>query len=189
LPPEELRLEEPQAATPWSPQAVEELHVAAAEVLATNVPLAPEPEDLPLADEGPATPSQPVRDWVRAAEIEEPAAAAPAPAPQPDAESGTPDVETLRARVKKSARDYDARLALGRALLAQGETLDALKQYDVLVKASQHLKAVIEDLSRELEAHPDQAKVRRSLGDAYNHDGQFQKALELFRSALKDLKK
>jgi len=91
--------------------------------------------------------------------------------------------------VKKAPKDHDARLALARALLAAGETAEALKHYDTLIKGSQHLKDVIDDLSRELEAHPENAKVRRSLGDAYNHDGQFQKALELFRSALKDLKK
>jgi tetratricopeptide (TPR) repeat protein len=174
LPPaEELRTDRVEPETTWTPQVVEELQVA--------------PEELAAPEEPPAAPGEPVRDWVREAELAPSKTEAPAVPPAALA-AGETVVEQLRARVKKSPKDHDARLSLGRLLMTE-DVAEAIKQYEILIRAGMHLKDIIEDLEEALKAHPDHARLRRVLGDAYNHDGQFQKALELFRTTLKDLKK
>jgi tetratricopeptide (TPR) repeat protein len=207
-PVEELRVDRPAPAQEWAPQIVEELTVDAGRLAA-----APAGQEQAEAEETePHPPGEPVRDWVREADLRAappaggppigipPAGVPPAGGPSAGGPSAAPPaaeappgpaagLEELRAHVKKSPKDYATRLALARELVRAGDLPEALKQYEVAIKSSDQLKAIIADLSELLERQPDNARVRRVLGDAYNHDGQYQRALELFRSTLKGLKK
>ncbi|MBE9506910.1 MAG: tetratricopeptide repeat protein [Chloroflexi bacterium] len=91
-----------------------------------------------------------------------------------------------RAHLKEHARDYEARLALARALWQTGEREEALEAYGRVIRAGKFLESVIPELEEYLEQWPD-VGTQRVLGDAYMKDGRLQDALALYRQALKTL--
>jgi tetratricopeptide (TPR) repeat protein len=91
-----------------------------------------------------------------------------------------------RAHLKEHPRDYEARLALARALWQAGERREALEAYTRLIRAGKHLESSIPDLESYLEQWPS-VDVQRVLGDAYMKDGRLEEALDLYRRALEKL--
>jgi len=98
-------------------------------------------------------------------------------------------VETFaveRAYLKENPRDYDAWLALARALWQANEREESLAAYSRVIRSGKIMKDTISDLEGYLERWPD-IHVQQVLGDAYMKDGQLQKALDLYRQALETL--
>jgi tetratricopeptide (TPR) repeat protein len=91
-----------------------------------------------------------------------------------------------RAYLKEHPRDYEARLALARALWQADERQEALEAYTRLIRAGKLLENVIPDLESYLKQWPG-VDVQRVLGDAYMKDGRLQEALDIYRRALETL--
>lgn len=77
-----------------------------------------------------------------------------------------------------------AQLEAARSSLAGGDIDAALHDYQGLVEAGESMHTVISDLERASELHQDKPMVRRMLGDAYMRNGQINKAIETYRTAL-----
>lgn len=75
-------------------------------------------------------------------------------------------------------------LDAARSALAGGDVGSALSEYQSLVESGESMHIVISDLERAVELHRDQPLVRRMLGDAYMRNGQLNKAIETYRTAL-----
>jgi len=123
------------------------------------------------------------------APIEEPAAAveeAPAVEAPIIEEAYVEPLDDQRAYVKEHRRDYEAWLALARALWQADERSEALEAYSRVVRGGKLLDGVIADMEAHVETWPDPS-AQRVLGDAYMKDGQLQKALDIYRRALETL--
>jgi tetratricopeptide (TPR) repeat protein len=166
---------------------------------------APPPEGIPAPEVAP--PIEEVR-WGAAWEVP-PEEAAPAPvveevpgvvemeAPVPAEEVvAPPEVPTVevpaeplaaqRAHLKEHPRDYEAWLALARALWQAGERPEALEAYTRVIRAGKLLEDVTADLEEYVEQWPD-AGTQRALGDAYMKGGRLREALGIYRRALETL--
>ncbi|MBU0703746.1 MAG: tetratricopeptide repeat protein, partial [Chloroflexi bacterium] len=91
-----------------------------------------------------------------------------------------------RAYLNANPRDYDAWLALARALWQANEQEESLTAYYRVTRSGKLIEAVIPDLEGYLEQQPD-VRVHQALGDAYMKNGQLQEALDLYRRALEIL--
>ena len=121
--------------------------------------------------------------------IEKPAAAveeAPAVEAPVIEEAYVKPLDDQRAYVKEHRRDYEAWLALARALWQAGERQEALEAYSRVIRGGKLLDGVTTDMEEHVEEWPDPS-VQRVLGDTYMKDGQLQKALDIYRRALETL--
>jgi hypothetical protein len=156
---EELAVEQP-------PVKVEPIKIAPVEPVVSFVPPPP-----PAAAPKPAAP--PSKKLVRA----KPAAPAPP----------TVDMDALLARLRANPADYDALLGMARGWTQTADLNAARGAYDELVRAGALLDEVLSDLGQFAEDHPDDVEFIRLLGDAHMKAGNLQKALKLYRQALRKL--
>jgi tetratricopeptide (TPR) repeat protein len=91
-----------------------------------------------------------------------------------------------RAHLKEHPRDYEAWLALARALWQAGEREEALEAYARVIRGGKFLESVIPDLEVRVEQWSN-ASTQRVLGDAYMKDGRLHEALNIYRQALEAL--
>ncbi len=108
----------------------------------------------------------------------------PAPQPAPSAAPSTRDLDSLRAYVKKHRSDHAARLELAQALWKVGEREEALKHYSRLIRAEKTMEQVLADLTAYVEANPADARLLRTLGDAYMKSGDLNQAMALYKQAM-----
>jgi tetratricopeptide (TPR) repeat protein len=167
-----------EAALPVDEAPEEEL--PAAEEVALPVVEAPE-EELPAAEEA----ALPV---VEAPEEELPTAEETVPAPVaevPAAEESAPSsrVDELVEQLKTQPRDTGLRLELARLYVAEQDWDAALAQYGKLVSTRKQLPDVIQDLEPLEQTGVDRAQLYQLLGDAYMHQDQLDKALQMYRQA------
>ena len=160
---EEGPIEEPVVEQP--PVQVEPIKIAPVEPV---VSFAPPP---PAAALKPAAP--PSKKLVRAR---------PAAPPPP-----TVDMEALWARLRANPADYDALLGMARGWMQTADLSAARGAYDELVRTGALLDEVLSDLGQFAEDHPDDVEFIRLLGDAHMKAGNLQKALKLYRQALRKL--
>ncbi len=119
-------------------------------------------------------------------EITEPLEEAIAPLEIPTVEAPARPFAAERAYLKDHPRDYEARLALARALWQASEQQEALEAYSRVIRSGKLLESVIPDLEKYLEQWPD-VSTQRVLGDAYMKEGRLQEALDIYRRALESL--
>jgi cytochrome c-type biogenesis protein CcmH/NrfG len=91
-----------------------------------------------------------------------------------------------RGYLKDHPRDYEAWLALARALWQTDERQESLETYTRVIRAGKLLDSVTADLEGYVRQWRD-ASTQRVLGDAYMKDGRLQKALNIYRRALETL--
>jgi tetratricopeptide (TPR) repeat protein len=91
-----------------------------------------------------------------------------------------------RRYLKEHSRDYEAWLALARALWQDGEREESREAYSRVIRAGKLLESVIDDLEGYVEWKAE-AGTQRVLGDAYMKDGRLQQALNTYRRALETL--
>jgi tetratricopeptide (TPR) repeat protein len=119
-------------------------------------------------------------------EITEPLEEAAAVSEAPIFEAPVEPFAAERAHLKGHPRDYEAWLALARALWQAGEQEEALRAYTRVIRAGKFLESVVPDLEGYMEQEPD-VSTQRVLGDAYMRDGRLQDALDIYRRALETL--
>ena len=88
--------------------------------------------------------------------------------------------------LKDHPRDYEAWLALARALWQDGEREESREAYSRVIRAGKLLESVIDDLEGYV-GQKAEAGTQRVLGDAYMKDGRLRQALDTYRSALETL--
>ena len=81
----------------------------------------------------------------------------------------------------------EAKLGVAQDALADGRIHDALNQYKALVAEGSGMMAIIAELEQAADAHPQTPALFQVLGDAYMRNGQLQKALAAYRSALNQM--
>ena len=81
----------------------------------------------------------------------------------------------------------EAKLGVAQEALANGRITDALNQYKALVNEGAGMMAIIAELEQAADAHPQTPALFQVLGDAYMRNGQLQKALAAYRSALNQM--
>ena len=142
---------------------------------------APVAEEAPRAAEETAPPLE-ARVEEAAEEVpvaeEAPRAAEAAPSPQ------VRDLDSLLAYVKKHRSDHAARLELAQALWKAGRHEEALSHYSRLIRAEKMMDAVFADLTAYVEAYPADARLLRTLGDAYMKSGDLNEAMALYKQAM-----
>ena len=143
------------------PVAVEPIKIAPVAPVVSFVPPAPKPA------------APPPKKLVRAK---------PAAPPPP-----TVDMEALLARLRANPADYDALLHMARGWMQTADLNAARGAYDELVRAGALLDQVLSDLGQVAEDRPDDVEFIRLLGDAHMKAGNLQKALKLYRQALRKL--
>jgi hypothetical protein len=107
---------------------------------------------------------------------------APAVPPKPAV-----DMESIMARLRANPDDHGALLEMARGHTQQGDLRAAHTTYEELVRRNVLMDEVIPDLERAVEDNPDHVDLTRLLGDAHMKSGNLQKALKLYRQALKKL--
>ncbi len=183
-PPVEARVGEAAEEAPVAeeaPRAAEETAPpleARVEEAAEEVPVA---EEAPRAAEEAAPPLE--------ARVEEAAEETPAVAEAPRAAEVAPspqvrDLDSLLAYVKKHRSDHAARLELAQALWKAGRHEEALSHYSRLIRAEKMMDAVFADLTAYVEAYPADARLLRTLGDAYMKSGDLNEAMALYKQAM-----
>ena len=78
----------------------------------------------------------------------------------------------------------EAQLTVAQDALADGRLDEAISQYKQLVTAGSGMMTIISELEQAAEANPEKPAFYQVLGDAYMRNGQLQKALASYRSAL-----
>ena len=81
----------------------------------------------------------------------------------------------------------EAKLNVAQESLADGRIDDALTQFKELVSEGAGMMAIIAELEQAADAHPQTPALFQVLGDAYMRNGQLQKALASYRSALNQM--
>lgn len=165
---EEGPIEEPVIEQP--PVAVEPITIAPVEPVVSFVP---PPAPALAAAPAPKPVAQPSKRLVRAK------SAPPAPP--------MVDMEALLARLRANPADYDALLGMARGWMHLSDLNAARGAYDELIRAGALLDQVVPDLTQVTEDRPDDVDFMRLLGDAHMKAGNLQKALKLYRQALKKL--
>ena len=97
------------------------------------------------------------------------------------------DMEALMARLRANPDDRGTLLDLARGWVELGDLTAARGAYDELIRAGAFLDQVIFDLEAVQETYPDDVDTIRLMGDAHIKSGNLQKALKLYRQALKKL--
>jgi tetratricopeptide (TPR) repeat protein len=124
------------------------------------------------------------------AELPLPPAAPPVVVPQPVkvAAPAAPATRPLEPpRAPELPKEAPARLEMARAALGAGDWPGALGIYATLVKSSELLIEVIDNLEQGVKGHPDDPAGHQLLGDAYMKGGRLQDALRAYRTALTKL--
>ncbi len=78
-------------------------------------------------------------------------------------------------------------LQSARTLIAANQHLDSLHHLEPLVDSGHQLDDVVTELQKVVAAQPKSPRARRLLGDAHMRQGDLQKALDSYRSALEQL--
>jgi len=126
----------------------------------------------------PGAPPEPTEE---AEEIEaEPEEAMPAEEP-------SEGLDSLQAYVDAHPKDYLARLTLARELWHEGAYEESLEAYSRVLRSGKFSDEIVIDMEKHMEERPEDAAVEQLLGDAYMRVGELDKALKLYREALKDL--
>jgi hypothetical protein len=107
---------------------------------------------------------------------------APAVPPKPAV-----DMESITARLRLNPDDHGALLDMARGHTQLGDLHAAHNTYEELVRRNVMMDDVISDLEKAVEDNPDHVELTRLLGDAHMKAGNLQKALKLYREALKKL--
>jgi tetratricopeptide (TPR) repeat protein len=107
--------------------------------------------------------------------------------PRPAGAQPTVDMDALLARLRANPADHEALLGMARGWVQQGDLNAARGAYDELIRVGALLDEVIADLEKFTEDHPDDVEFIRLMGDAHMKAGNLQKALKLYRQALKKL--
>lgn len=194
-----LGARQPVAATTgpdWWYQTIED-EEGPAEEAAPEVALAeaavPLPEVMPEAAPAPVAPPREIP------RVEPEAVAPPAPAPRAPkrlvrakpAPAAPPkpvvDMDAIMARLRANPDDIQALLDLARGYRQLGDMNAARNGYNELVRRGAALEDVISDLETIIEDQPEDVDSTRLLGDAHMKAGNLQKALKLYRQALKKL--
>ncbi|WP_420642652.1 hypothetical protein [Candidatus Leptofilum sp.] len=81
----------------------------------------------------------------------------------------------------------EAKLGAAKEALTDGRIEEAMTQYKSLVADGSGMMAIIADLEQATDAHPQTPVLFQVLGDAYMRNGQLQKALAAYRSALNQM--
>jgi tetratricopeptide (TPR) repeat protein len=168
-----------------------------------TLPVVGEPEEEPSVAEEAALPvveereeEAPVVEEVSlpAAELEAEPVQPPEGVPVPVAEAPTEEEGALPSRVnelveqlKTRPRDANLRLELARLYVAEQDWDAALAQYGKLVSTRKQLPDVIQDLEPLEQTEVDRAQLYQLLGDAYMHQDQLDKALQMYRQARQSL--
>jgi tetratricopeptide (TPR) repeat protein len=108
------------------------------------------------------------------------------PTLEPEEEMSEAESEADEQRVVPTFSLNTGVLNTARQALTRGQYDQALNQYRSLVEEGQGLSVLIADLETATEEHQ-QPLLRRLLGDAYMRNGQLQRALETYRTALDEL--
>ncbi|MBN1890953.1 MAG: tetratricopeptide repeat protein, partial [Thermoflexales bacterium] len=95
------------------------------------------------------------------------------------------DLQGIMDRLRADPNDHGALLDLGRGWVQQGNLEGAAEAYGELVKNANLLDDVMDDLEMATESHPGTPALWQLLGDAYMKAGHLQKALKIYRQALK----
>mgnify|MGYP006284805079 CR=1 FL=1 len=94
------------------------------------------------------------------------------------------DLEERAAYVEANESDYEARLELARALWRTGDVDEAVEHYMRLIRASDLLDQVIDDLESFAAQAPKDPQPLQTLGDAYMKDGNLEQALKAYKQAM-----
>jgi cytochrome c-type biogenesis protein CcmH/NrfG len=97
------------------------------------------------------------------------------------------DLDGIMARLRANPDDHGALLDLARGHVQLGDLRSAHSAYEELVRRNAAMDDVISDLENVIEEHPEDVDLTRLLGDAHMKAGNLQKALKLYRQALKKL--
>ncbi len=97
------------------------------------------------------------------------------------------DMESILARLRANPDDHRALLDMARGHTQLGDLHAAHNTYEELVRRNVLMDDVISDLEKAVEDNPDHVDLIRLLGDAHMKAGNLQKALKLYRQALKKL--
>lgn len=97
------------------------------------------------------------------------------------------DMESIMARLRANPDDHGALLDLARGHTQLGDLNATHNTYEELVRRNVLMDDVISDLEKAIEDNPDHVNLIRLLGDAHMKSGNLQKALKLYRQALKKL--
>ncbi|WP_420630500.1 tetratricopeptide repeat protein [Candidatus Leptofilum sp.] len=81
----------------------------------------------------------------------------------------------------------EAKLGVAQEALADGRIDEAVTEYKTLVAEGSGMMAIIAELEQAADAHPQAPALFQVLGDAYMRNGQLQKALAAYRSALNQM--
>jgi tetratricopeptide (TPR) repeat protein len=174
---EEGPAEEVSAAAPLAEAAPAAGAIPFTEVMPITpvAPVAVPPKPVPAAPPAPARAARAPKRLVRT----KPTPAAP---PKP-----TVDMDAIIARLHTNPDDHQALLDLARGWRQMDDMNAARNGYDELVRRNVALNDVISDLESIIEDRPDDVDSIRLLGDAHMKAGNLQKALKLYRQALKRL--
>jgi len=193
VPPVEAAPEEPVAPPVEETVAAMEKAPPVEELAPPEVPEAVYPEEVHWGaaleeEEGEVAPAPMVEEMPGVVEMEmaEPLEEAIAPPEIRPVETPAGPFAAERAYLKDHPRDYEAWLALARALWQASQRKEALEAYTRVIRSGKLLESVIPDLEKYLEQWP-AISAQRVLGDAYMKDGQLQVALDIYRRALEAL--
>ena len=78
----------------------------------------------------------------------------------------------------------EARLNVARNALDDGRLAEAISQFKEMVAEGSGMMTIIAELEQAADAHPRTPALSQVLGDAYMRNGQLQKALASYRTAL-----
>ncbi len=161
----------------------EEEEIEAQAVEAEAVPAAPSPEEERALEEVPEAPEE-IEEEV--AEPEEPIAEALPPEAEAPVEIEVPrfDVAERAAYVEENKSDYQARIELARAFWNMGNIDEAVEHYTRLIRGSDLLDQVINDLKTYTDQKPDDPRPLQTLGDAYMKEGDLDRALDAYKQAM-----
>jgi len=107
--------------------------------------------------------------------------------PSPALEDLAPEAQSALERLAARPNDYESRLTLARAYVAQGQDEEALSHYQHLVSVDEVLGQVVEDLEAMVVREPGLSQAHQFLGDALMQQGKLNEALEAYRQALQHL--
>ena len=97
------------------------------------------------------------------------------------------DMESIIARLRANPDDYGALLDMARGHTQLGDLSAAHGAYEELIRRNAVMDDVISDLEKAVGDNPDHVDLTRLLGDAHMKAGNLQRALKLYRQALKRL--
>jgi tetratricopeptide (TPR) repeat protein len=141
------------------------------------LPAVEEPEEVP-----------PVAEEVALPVVEEREEELPVPEAAAEEEVAPPSrADELVEQLKTRPRDTKLRLELARLYAGEQDWDDAFAQYGKLISARKQLPEVIQDLEPLEQKEVDRVQLYQLLGDAYMHQDQLDKALQMYRQARQSL--